>query len=534
MAPRFEFVEFFVGAGLVRAGLGPHWSCRLAVDDDPAKRSAYGLNFPLADFVCADVAKLTLADLPPGMLWKSPPCISLSSAGRRDGMVPSVRGSGAIWAALRLTAALAKDGRAPRLVVIENVVEILKDKDWPAVVEALAGCGYRVGAAVIDARRFVPQSRERAFVIAAAADVEIPLDLIADCPTAWHAPAPVGAAHAVLPAELRRSWAWWRLPEPPQRTSLLSDVIEDRPTGVAWDSETETRRLIAMMTPLHKEKVEAAKRAGRRMVGGLFKRIRKENGKKVQRAELRFDDVAGALRVPTGASSKQTVMIVDGDQHERLMGDPVCIGINETVEKAATAVQRDERGYLGASSAGSECLRRIQFDWLCPQAVDAVKARIFARGHAFEAAMREQLRQAGFAFASDDQLAFVALEYLQGHADGLIVNAPTLVGGIKLRLPCLWECKCLKRDYWSCLARDGLAKTFPQYATQVALYQHFLGRKNPALFTAGCADDCRALHFLVPYDEERADNAIANIERVIAATKASELLMRGYRSPEKW
>jgi hypothetical protein len=224
----------------------------------------------------------------------------------------------------------------------------------------------------------------------------------------------------------------------------------------------------------------------------------------------------------------------DADRHERLMGDPVSIGVNEAVEKAATAVQRDERGYLGASSAGSECLRRIQFDWLCPQAVDAVKARIFARGHAFEATMREQLRQAGFAFASDNELAFTAFEYLQGHADGLIVNAPTLVGGIKLRLPCLWECKCLKRDYWNRLARDGLAKTFPQYATQVALYQYFLGKTNPALFTAGCADDCRALHLLVPYDEERADNAIANIERVIAATKAGELLERGYRSPENW
>jgi hypothetical protein len=224
----------------------------------------------------------------------------------------------------------------------------------------------------------------------------------------------------------------------------------------------------------------------------------------------------------------------DADAHERLLGDPISIAINEAIEKAATGSARDERGYLGASSAGSECLRRIQFDWLCPQAVDAVKARIFARGHAFEAMMREQLRQAGFAFASDDQLAFVALKYLQGHGDGLIVNAPALVGGIKLRLPCLWECKCLKRDYWNRLARDGLAKTFPQYATQVALYQHFLGKKNPALFTIGCADDCRALHFLVPYDETRAHDAIARIDRVIAATKADDLLERGYRSPENW
>ena len=60
-------------------------------------------------------------------------------------------------------------------------------------------------------------------------------------------------------------------------------------------------------------KVEAAKRAGRRMVGGLYRRIRPDtDGKKIQRAEVRFDDVAGCLRVPTGGSSRQTIVIVEG------------------------------------------------------------------------------------------------------------------------------------------------------------------------------------------------------------------------------
>jgi DNA (cytosine-5)-methyltransferase 1 len=61
-------------------------------------------------------------------------------------------------------------------------------------------------------------------------------------------------------------------------------------------------------------KVEAAKRAGKRMVGGLYRRRRPgADGVKVQRAEIRFDDVAGCLRMPTGGSSIQTVMIIDGD-----------------------------------------------------------------------------------------------------------------------------------------------------------------------------------------------------------------------------
>lgn len=50
------------------------------------------------------------------------------------------------------------------------------------------------------------------------------------------------------------------------------------------------------------------------MVGGLYRRIRPgADGKKAQRAEVRFDDVAGCLRVPTGGSSRQTIVIVDGD-----------------------------------------------------------------------------------------------------------------------------------------------------------------------------------------------------------------------------
>jgi DNA (cytosine-5)-methyltransferase 1 len=33
---------------------------------------------------------------------------------------------------------------------------------------------------------------------------------------------------------------------------------------------------------------------------------------KVQRAEIRFDDVAGCLRTPAGGSSRQTIMLIDG------------------------------------------------------------------------------------------------------------------------------------------------------------------------------------------------------------------------------
>ena len=70
-----------------------------------------------------------------------------------------------------------------------------------------------------------------------------------------------------------------------------------------------------MMSAINLEKVEKAKRSKRRMVGGIYKRTRHdENGKRTQRAEIRFDDVAGCLRTPVGGSSRQSIMIVEGNK----------------------------------------------------------------------------------------------------------------------------------------------------------------------------------------------------------------------------
>ena len=49
------------------------------------------------------------------------------------------------------------------------------------------------------------------------------------------------------------------------------------------------------------------------MVGGVYRRTRPdENGIKRQRAEVRFDDVAGCLRTPAGGSSRQIILVVEG------------------------------------------------------------------------------------------------------------------------------------------------------------------------------------------------------------------------------
>ncbi|HSX70828.1 MAG TPA: DNA (cytosine-5-)-methyltransferase, partial [Pseudomonas sp.] len=113
----------------------------------------------------------------------------------------------------------------------------------------------------------------------------------------WH-PSALVEAYGKLSKRAQSSWEWWRLPAPPARTSIFADLVEDKPHGVTWHTAAETKKLLGMMNPLNLAKVEAAKKAGGRQVGTIYKRTRADgpNGEKVQRAEIRFDDVAGCLR----------------------------------------------------------------------------------------------------------------------------------------------------------------------------------------------------------------------------------------------
>jgi DNA (cytosine-5)-methyltransferase 1 len=226
--------------------------------------------------------------------------------------------SGTFYPFWEAMTALAKEGRAPAIIALENVCGALTShggKDFEAICRTYAKAGYRAGAMVINADLFLPQSRPRLFVVGVRADVAIPPDLLAPGPLEpFHTPA-LRRAVDKLPDGLRADFLWWSLPPPKPRALALRDVIEEAPESVPWHTPTETRTLLAMMSPVNAAKVAAAKRAGRRMVGGIYRRTRlNHNGAKVQRAEVRFDDVSGCLRTPAGGSSRQIIMVVDGDR----------------------------------------------------------------------------------------------------------------------------------------------------------------------------------------------------------------------------
>jgi DNA (cytosine-5)-methyltransferase 1 len=313
-----SFYEFFAGGGMARAGLGGEWECLFANDIDEKKGASYATNWGSSRLKIKDVGKLTTVELPgcADLAWASFPCQDLSLAGDYVGL----RGerSGTFWLFWRLMTALAKEERVPSVIVLENVCGALTShggKDFAAIGSALGDGGYRFGAVVMDAVRFVPQSRPRLFIVAVREDRTIANDLTQTDPDPhWHPTYLVGA-YDKLPQRLKKGWIWWRLPVPPSRVATFGDIVEDDPKGIVWHTPAETRRLLSLMSPINLQKVERAKMMRRRIVGGVYKRTRvDEQGKRVQRAEIRFDDVAGCLRTPVGGSSRQSIFIVEGNK----------------------------------------------------------------------------------------------------------------------------------------------------------------------------------------------------------------------------
>jgi DNA (cytosine-5)-methyltransferase 1 len=322
---QFTWYEFFAGGGMARLGLGNRWECIFANEWCEKKAQAYRAYFgPCNELRVLDVGKLTVDDLPgrPNLVWASFPCQDLSLAGSGAGL--NGERSGTFKKFWRLMEGLVEISRAPDLIVLENVVGTITShggSDFAAIVRAFSRSNYRVGAVIVDAVHFLPQSRPRLFVVGTRQDVPVPGQLESPIPDQpWHTNSLV-RAQEMLPESLKGNWVWWSLPIPERRVRSLASVIEDQPTGCSWHSEAETERLLGLMSPLHRRKVADAKRIGARQIGTIYKRTRpNSNGLMVQRAEVRFDGISGCLRTPVGGSSRQTVIVIDkGSVRTRLL-----------------------------------------------------------------------------------------------------------------------------------------------------------------------------------------------------------------------
>ena len=325
-ASRPVAAEFFAGIGLARMGLEEAgFDVRWSNDNDPDKHAMYVGHFRRSHghtFVRGDVGEVKGGDMPDDLAvaWASFPCIDLSLAGWGRGL--DGKHSGTFWHFTQIMEEM--EDRRPPVVVVENVVGLAtghEGKDLTAAIRGLNRLGYSVDLLTLDARRFVPQSRPRLFLVGAT---EPPPP--ADEPEPYDELRPGWLQAPFYDPALRTHRA--ALPAPPALlTAGLAELVEKIPTGDErwWDEQRNAAFLgslsegqAARLAALRESRAVSYRTAYRRTRGG------------VPMWEIRPDDVSGCLRTARGGSSKQALVKVGGGkvrvrwmtprEYARLMG----------------------------------------------------------------------------------------------------------------------------------------------------------------------------------------------------------------------
>ncbi len=316
-----SFCEFFAGIGLVREGLKTSgWRCVYANDNDPKKQQLYEAHFSADHFHLEDVRDTdrVLAEIAksPTLATASFPCIDLSLAGWGRGLHGNH--SSTFFGFSNAIAAMSR--RRPKLLLIENVNGLLTShdgKDFQAVATTLASLGYFLDSFVLDARFFVPQSRQRVFIVGVHRSVVKQAPVVRSNGSAldpWRAS--IDRTAKVRPKRLRQlmesteietGWIATPIAVPDTEAAHLRNYIDLDDTQDWWN-KAQVDKHYEMMSDLHKSQVNAMMNDQNAIhVGTIYRR--KRYGK--TRAEVRFDGIAGCLRVPRGGSARQIVIVID-------------------------------------------------------------------------------------------------------------------------------------------------------------------------------------------------------------------------------
>lgn len=160
---------------------------------------------------------------------------------------------------------------------------------------------------------------------------------------------------------------------------LSQNLIEEEPADVQWHSSEETERFLAMMSDQNRKKVESARASGKKMVGAIYRRTRIDKGAKVQRAEIRFDDVAGCLRTPGGGSSRQFIMVVEGASvRTRLLSSREAARLMGLPDEYTLPKNYNEAYHLMGDGLAVPVVRHLAENLLAPLLRGAAQFRIAA------------------------------------------------------------------------------------------------------------------------------------------------------------
>lgn len=299
---QLRVAEFFAGIGLVRAGLeDAGFKVVWANDYEPSKKEMYEGNFGTDghEFALGDVAKVKAKDLPESidLAWASFPCTDLSLAGDRKGMAG--KQSSTFYEFARIISEMEE--AKPRVIALENVHGLATSHggdDMAALVKRLNILGYSVDVMAIDARRFLPQSRPRIFIVGTTEVPEQDTQAISDLRPAWLQSIfedPTLRTHRAKIADL-----------PNYLVGGLGVYAEKIPKNdVRWWDEERSKRFLESLSPIQESRLSTLMEAETDSYRTAYRRTR--HGIPVW--EIRADEVSGCLRTARGGSSKQAVVV---------------------------------------------------------------------------------------------------------------------------------------------------------------------------------------------------------------------------------
>lgn len=290
-------LEFFSGIGLARSGMQKAGIRTIWANDiDATKCALYGAQWGTTDLVCKNVFDVNPDDVPiADIAWASSPCTDLSLAGKRSGLIEG-RESNAFFGFTDVIEGMGD--RKPHALILENVCGLASSHDgmdFRMVVETFNELGYSVDALELNARRWLPQSRPRMFVIGLLHPLdggELDSSLRPD-KMAWiHSDDSLVTHVTPLPGfpELKADGF----------TKLAEKLPDDDPR---WWNDDRTKKFIKSLSDTQRSRFDRLSNGKRVVARTAYRRTR--NGVPVW--ELRDDDIAGCLRTARGGSSKQAV-----------------------------------------------------------------------------------------------------------------------------------------------------------------------------------------------------------------------------------
>ncbi|MEO6360107.1 MAG: DNA (cytosine-5-)-methyltransferase [Sphingomicrobium sp.] len=171
--PKFRFIDLFAGIGGLRRGFEPlGGECVFTSEWDRYSQKTYLANFECDHQFAGDITKVPLADIPEhDVLLAGFPCQPFSIAGvskknalgRAHGFACEAQGT------LFFDVARIIKHHQPRAFLLENVKNLVnhdRGRTFEVIQRILkVELGYEVHKRVINAKSFVPQNRERIFIV---------------------------------------------------------------------------------------------------------------------------------------------------------------------------------------------------------------------------------------------------------------------------------------------------------------------------------------------------------------------------------